>query len=135
MPKLPWKTVGEVDPGAECTVMGSRLPLRHYRHVLGFMRWTMKIRRQLAGTEGLLGYALDAQIGKKTFWTVSAWSGRDHLRRFDRADPHHEATEAIRPRMLPSTFVFWTATAKDLPIAWDEVRQRIEAAPGGAATP
>ena len=125
MPKLPWVTVTELDPDAEVTVMASRLPLRRYRHIPGFMAATLRIRRQLAAAEGLGGYALDAELMRKTFWTVSAWADREHLQRFERADPHHAATRTIRPRMEPSTFVFWTGKAGELPIGWDEVRRRI----------
>jgi hypothetical protein len=125
MPKLPWTEVGPVPPETEVTVMASRLPLRRHRHVPGFLAATLRIRRQLARAEGLVGYALDAQLTHKTFWTVSAWTDRDHLYRFDRAEPHQSATDAIRPRMQPSTFVFWSGTAADLPISWDQVRRRI----------
>jgi hypothetical protein len=125
MPKLPWVTVNQLDPDAEITVMASRLPLRSYRHIPGFMAAALRIRRQLASAEGLGGYALDAQLAKKTFWTLSAWTDSEHLHRFDSADPHHSATQAIRPHMEPSTFVFWTDKANSLPIGWDEARQRI----------
>jgi hypothetical protein len=125
MPKLPWTEVETVPPETELTFMASRLPLRHYRHIPGFMATTQRIRRQLAQSEGLVGYALEAQLLRKTFWTLSAWTGRDLLYRFHRADPHHAATEAIRPRMEPTSFVFWKGTAADLPLAWDEAYRRI----------
>ncbi len=87
----------------------------------------MQIRRQLAGTDGLVGYALDAKLLSKTFWTVSAWQSREALDRFSRANPHAVRVSAIRPHMRPSTFVFWTGRAGDLPINWAEVRRRIDA--------
>jgi hypothetical protein len=125
MPKLPWKTVTEVPPATEVTLMASRLPLRRHRSIPGFMGATLRIRRQLARSEGLVGYALDAQLVSKTFWTVSAWTGPETLGRFDQADPHRADKEAIRPRMLPTTFVYWTGKAGDLPVPWDEVHRRI----------
>jgi hypothetical protein len=57
--------------------MGSRLPLRSYRDIPAFLLWTLRIRRQLAGTAGVVGYALDAHLLRKTFWTVSAWTGAE----------------------------------------------------------
>jgi hypothetical protein len=131
MPKLPWKSVNQIDPRAECTVMASRLPLRRHWDIPGFLRLTMRIRGQLAGTDGLVGYALDAELFAKTFWTVSAWSDRDHLERFAGTDPHRTGTEAIHPKMLESTFVFWTATAADLPVDWADAKRRIDAARAG----
>jgi hypothetical protein len=134
VPALPWKTISTVDPDTEYTVMASRLPLRHYRHIPGFMRWTLRIRRQLARSSGLVGYSLDAHLLRKTFWTLSAWTARPELARFDGADPHRTATRTIAPRMLPTTFVTWTCRAADLPISWNEARRRIEAARTNAPT-
>lgn len=126
MPKLPWTTITEVDPATQVTVMASRLPLRRHRHVPGFLRSTLRIRRQLARSEGLVGYALDAKLVGKTFWTLSAWTDRPSLGRFDRADPHRGEVDATRPRMLPTTFVLWTTTAGELPVDWAEAVRRVE---------
>lgn len=132
MPPLPWTTISEVDADTATVVMASRLPLRSYRKVPGFLRRTLQIRKQLAHAPGLVGYALDAQLFRKTFWTVSAWTSREALEQFAGADPHHTATDSIRPDMLPTTFVFWTVPAGDLPIAWADVRRRVgERARGG----
>ncbi len=71
-------------------------------------------------------YALDAKLFEKTFWTVSAWRSREQLEAFAATDPHRRDVGKVRPNMDPTTFVFWTAKAGDLPIAWDEARRRIE---------
>lgn len=84
--------------------MASRLPLAHYRDVPAFLAATMAIRRQLADAEGLIGYALDADLLSKTFWTVSGWQSQAALDAFSRADPHKTRVTAIRPRMHPTTF-------------------------------
>ena len=128
MPPLPWTKVTDVEPNIDCTVMASRLPLESYRDIPRFLRWTLRIRRRLAHTPGLIGYALDAQLLRKTFWTVSAWTGRADLGRFDRSEPHAEAKGAIRPRIRPSTFVMWSSTTAELPVKWSDVRRRIEVA-------
>ncbi|MDQ4133599.1 MAG: DUF3291 domain-containing protein [Actinomycetota bacterium] len=125
MPALPWSRVSPAEPGAELTVMGSRLPLRSYRHIPGFMKWTLRIRSQLEHAEGLVGYSLDAHLLKKTFWTVSAWTSQAALDEFVRQNPHGAGMVAIRPHMQKSGFVFWTATPEDLPVDWDDVRRRI----------
>ena len=137
MPPLPWSRISTVDPGTEVTVVATRLPLRSYRHIPGFLRWTLRIRRQLAqgpsgpgsgaATSGLVGYSLDAHLLRKTFWTVSAWTGQAEIEAFVHQDPHAAGMVAIRPHMGESTFVFWTATAEDLPIRWADVRRRVEA--------
>ena len=134
MPALPWSRISTVEPGTELTVMASKLPLRSYRHIPSFLRWTMRIRGQLAHTPGLVGYSLDAHPLKKTFWTVSAWTGSAAMEEFVRQDPHAAGMTAIRPNMARSTFVFWTVQPDDLPLRWPDVRRRIEEkvrAPGG----
>lgn len=125
MPALPWFQASTADSGTELTVMASRLPLRAYRHIPGFLRWTMRIRGQLAGAPGLVGYSLDARLLRKTFWTLSAWTSREAIEAFVRMDPHEAAMTAIRPHMGEPTFAFWTATPQDLPLRWDEARVRI----------
>ena len=127
MPALPWKRIGEVAADAELTVMASRLPLHSGSRIPAFLSATMRIRRQLAEAPGLVGYALDAKLSDKTFWTVSAWRERELLEAFAATDPHRRDVNKIRPHMEPTTFVFWTATADELPITWDEVRRRIAA--------
>jgi hypothetical protein len=125
MPALPWSSHETVEPDTECTVMASRLPLRSHAKIPGFFAAMMRIRRQLAGATGLIGYALNAELAPKTFWTLSAWKSRQDLDQFARTDPHASDVGKIRPSMEPTTFVFWTARAGDLPISWDEVRRRI----------
>ncbi len=135
MPPLPWTKTSEVDADTETVIMASRLPLRSYYKVPGFLRRTLTIRRQLAHAPGLVGYSLDAQLFRKTFWTLSAWTSREALEAFARADPHRSATASIRPHMDPTTFTFWTARAADLPIPWPEVRRRINEANSSPSVP
>jgi hypothetical protein len=125
MPALPWKRNEAVDPDTEVTVMASRLPLRSHLRIPRFLTATLRIRRQLSAAPGLIGYALDAKLLDKTFWTVSAWQSREQLEAFAAADPHRRDVSKIRPQMEPTTFVFWSAKASDLPIGWNEVRSRI----------
>jgi hypothetical protein len=70
MPALPWRTISAPDRDREYVVMGSRLPLVRYRDLPGFLRATMLIRAQLARASGLTGYALDAHLAQKIFWTL-----------------------------------------------------------------
>lgn len=126
MSALPWFRVATAEPGTELTVMASRLPLRRYRHIPAFLRWTMRIRRQLSHTPGLVGYSLDARLLGKTFWTLSAWASRNALDTFVRTNPHEAAMVAIPPEMGNPTFAFWTAASEDLPVRWDNARRRID---------
>ena len=73
MPALPWLERQPIDPQRQYVAMASRLPLKSYRFIPGFMRDTMRIRRQLGQAAGLAGYTLNAGLARKTFWTFSVW--------------------------------------------------------------
>jgi len=128
MPALPWINVDTADHDADLTIIASRLQLRFHRHIPRFLWHTWLVHRRLARSPGLVGYSIEARLLGKTFWTVSAWANRSDLGRFDRSSPHRAAKKAIRPGMLPSTFVMWTCRPAALPITWREVRGRVEAA-------
>jgi hypothetical protein len=130
MPALPWIQNSEPDTDATYVVMASRLPLRSYRRIPSFIRATSRIRRQLATTEGLVGYSLDAKLLSKTFWTLSAWRDQEALDNFARADPHRSLTTAIRPHMKPTTFVTWTSTGSDVPVKWKTAREHVNRGAG-----
>jgi heme-degrading monooxygenase HmoA len=125
VPALPWTSRTTPDPDGTYVVMASRLPLRGYRYVPRFMAHAMKIRRQLAGADGLIGYALDAKLLRKEFLTVSVWTSKEALERFARADPHSTIIRTKRQRMRRSKFVFWTCAGSDLPIKWDVVAEHL----------
>ena len=127
MPALPWAKIVDPEPDREYVVMASQLPLARYRSIPSFLAATVAIRNQLAHAGGLIGYALDAHLLRKTFWTVSAWESQEALQRFNRNDPHHARVERIRPGMQPAAFVFWTTPGSRLPIAWDDARRRLHA--------
>jgi hypothetical protein len=126
MPALPWTSRTTPDPDATYVVMGSRLPLRGYRFVPRFLAHSMRIRRQLAGADGLIGYALNARLSHKEFWTVSVWQSRDELERFAAANPHAEIIRTKPERMGQSKFVFWTCVGHDVPIGWDVVAEHLD---------
>jgi hypothetical protein len=135
MPALPWKTFSPPDPARDYVVMASQLPLARYRDLPAFLSATMAIRAQLARASGLVGYALDAHLAQKTFWTVSAWDSQDALNAFSRADPHRRRVGVIRPRMRPTTFTFWTVSGADLPVSWTEARRHIADAEANGSGP
>jgi hypothetical protein len=128
MPALPWTSPSTPDPQATYVVMGSRLPLRGYRFIPRFLAHSMKIRRQLVTAEGLIGYALNARLAHKEFWTVSVWQAQDDLDRFASANPHATIIRTKPERMAQSKFVFWTCEGREVPIPWAAVAERLDAA-------
>jgi heme-degrading monooxygenase HmoA len=116
MPALPWVQPRAIDPTATYMAMASCLPLKRHRSITGFLRHTLAIRRQLAHADGLVGYALDAEIGKKTFWTFSVWETREDLEVFARSEPHRRIIEHLRPLMEQTRFEFFPLAAEALPL-------------------
>jgi hypothetical protein len=102
--------------------MASCLPLNKHRSVPGFFRDALTIRRQLATAEGLLGYALDAELAKKTFWTFSVWKSREHLDAFATSDPHRRIIQRLRPVMGESRFEFLSLAGNKLPMTWEQMK-------------
>jgi heme-degrading monooxygenase HmoA len=107
--------------------MASRLPLKRGRSIPGFLRDTLAIRRQLARAHGLVGYALDAQLGRKTFWTFSVWQDQASLDAFASSDPHHAITRRLRPLMDQTRFAFFQIPGSDLPLTWDQMKAPVQA--------
>jgi hypothetical protein len=120
MPALPWVKREAIDPSGTYVVMASLLPLQHHRSVPGFLRDVLVIRRQLALADGLVGYGLDAELTKKTFWTFSIWRTREHLDSFARSDPHNRIIGALRPLMGDSRFEFLSIAGDKIPRTWQE---------------
>ena len=127
MPALPWTSITEPDPDHKYVGFATRLPLTAHRYVPGFLRDTMRIRRQLAASPGLVGYALLAELRAKTFWTVSVWEDEPSLRAFAAAEPHREVTRRVPARMGQSVFRTFAVKGADVPLAWDDVRRRLAA--------
>ena len=121
MPALPWIQRQPLDPATTYVAMASRLPLRRHRAVPGFLRDTLRIRRQLATAPGLVGYGLKADLLAKTFWTFSVWEDQAALAAFARAEPHRQITQRLVPRMAPTRFATFTVAGDAVPTTWDDM--------------
>jgi len=128
MPALPWVERQPVHSDHDYIAMASRLPLRRHGSIPRFLRDTLRIRRQLAETPGLVGYRLNAKLVRKTFWTFSVWQDQASLDAFAASDPHRRITEQLAPRLHPSRFAFFAITGANVPLSWDAVIVRLDPA-------
>lgn len=135
MPALPWTQRQPVDPGRTYLAMASRLPLRRRRSTPGFLRDAMAIRRQLARAHGMVGYALDAELSRKTFWTFSVWEDQASLDAFAASDPHRAITRRLRPLMGQTRFEFFQIPGSDLPMTWDQMKASVRTQRSPNSTP
>jgi len=126
MPALPWAQRRSVEPGRTYVAMASRLPLKRRRSIPGFLRDALAIRRQLAGADGMVGYALDAELARKTFWTFSVREDQASLDAFASSDPHRAIIRRLRPLMGPTRFEFFPIPGSDLPLTWDQMKAPVQ---------
>jgi heme-degrading monooxygenase HmoA len=122
VPALPWVQRENIDPTVTYQAMASYLPLKRHRSIPGFLADALAIRLQLERTEGLVGYALDAELTSKTFWTFSVWKSQADLDAFARSDPHRKIIQRLRPRMDESRFAFFSLSGDTLPATRDEMK-------------
>lgn len=125
MPALPWVRNETPVAGEQYVTMASRLPLRSHLAIPGFLRDTLRIRRQLADAPGLVGYGLKADLLAKTFWTYSVWKDQDSLDAFARSDPHLQIVRRLRPRMGESRFSTATIDGERIPTTWAEMGEPV----------
>ncbi|MCG2621915.1 hypothetical protein LVY72_08285 [Arthrobacter sp. I2-34] len=121
-------TPGTPDPAGGCTVVAVCLRLRSYRDLPRLLYRMLPVRRRLRDAGGLLGYAFAFEPAAAAIWTVSAWSRRDCLARFEASAAHREAKLALRGVLRPSTVLVWDCSSGQLPPDWAEVRDREAAA-------
>lgn len=110
---LPWTTRAELQPGSEYLVIASHLPLERITATVRFFRAVSAIRKQLAGTNGLVGYTLRAKPLLRHYWTLSVWQDETALRAFMGTAPHASLMTALHPIMGPTKFLTWTIRASD----------------------
>lgn len=125
MPALPWKSFASPESDREYTALVSYLPLNKFRALPKFMRYTRQIQRQLAASEGLVGYSMDANVVGKEFWTLSVWEDAEALRRFVRHTPHDKVMKDLLPDMGQTEFVRWKAKGSSVPLDWGAAKERI----------
>jgi hypothetical protein len=125
MPALPWKSFATPENGREYTALLTYLPLSKWRAIPKFVRYTSQIRRQLAGSEGLIGYALDANVLNRDFWTLSVWENEESLRRFVQRNPHGRVMTDLLPDMGQTEFLPFKVNGSSIPPDWKDTKRRM----------
>jgi hypothetical protein len=121
----PWKSLAQVDKAREYLALLSYLPLRQYRKIPAFFRFTFQIQRQLAQSPGALGYSLRAKPWSRQFWTLSVWEDSAALMDFVRKVPHSESMKAMAPFMGRTKFERWRVLGSGIPLKWDDAVRRM----------
>jgi len=123
--KSPWKSLGELDPGREYLVLASSIPARKRSSTWHMFRGSRVVRKQLLGTDGVIGFSLLARPWTKQYATLSVWTSGDALDAFAATSPHREMMSALAPEMGPTKFVRWAIQGSDGRPGWDEALRRL----------
>jgi quinol monooxygenase YgiN len=102
-----------MEPGSDYLVMASHLPLKRISSAVRFFRGVSAVRKQLAATDGLVGYTLRAKPLARDHWTLSVWTDETALREFMRTPPHVQLMTSLKPIMGPTKFVTWRISTAD----------------------
>jgi nitrite reductase/ring-hydroxylating ferredoxin subunit len=125
VPALPWKSFATPESGREYPALLSRLPLKTFGAMPKFFRFVSGIRCQLAHSEGLIGYSLDAHPLPKEFGTLSVWEDREFLWRFVQRMPDSQAMRDLLPHMGETEFFHFEVNGSSVPPDWQETKRRM----------
>jgi hypothetical protein len=135
MPVTPWTSTATPAPDATVHVVVTEFHLPRMRDTLPFLRSTRQITASLREAEGLVGYALQARILRRTYRTVSAWRSPDDARRFARAGAHGRIAGTARAAEQPKAVARWDAPASETPPPWERVEEVLTATSSGVTSP
>jgi heme-degrading monooxygenase HmoA len=126
---LPWGAAARppADSGTPAFVMASKFELTSGWRSPAFLAQAIRAWRQARRSPGVLGVTLRAQLARRTYWTLSAWTDKASLYAFARAEPHRAIMRRTRPWAKTATFRYWTADAGQLTPdrLWAEAERRI----------
>jgi hypothetical protein len=124
MPALRWRSFRKAEPDREYLVLLSELPLKSYRALPRFLRFSRQVQRQLKMAPGLVGYSLLARLWRKQFWTLSVWEDEEALMDFVNAVPHRAVMHALQPDLGETQFLRWAIRGDAYPPSWDAALAR-----------
>lgn len=123
--KSPWKTMHQLEPGREYVVLASSIPPLSRSSTRRLFQGASAVRKQLARTEGVVGFSLLARPLRKQYATLSVWVDEDALSAFAGGSPHGELMTGLAPEMGTTKFVRWTITGSDGRPSWTDALQRL----------
>ena len=123
--RSPWKKIRDVEPDAEYLVLASTIPTKSLRSTWRMFRGASAVRRQLSGTEGIIGFSLLARPLRKQYATLSVWTDDAALDAFIHASPHTELMGTLATEMGPTHFERWTISGFQGRPSWSEALRRL----------
>jgi hypothetical protein len=103
----------------------TRLRVRSFRYLFGFIYYAQRSSRQARRTPGNLGVGL-LRDANRAFWTRTAWRDEASMRHFMLAMPHRQAMGKLAEWCDEASVVHWTQDSASLP-DWREAYRRMVA--------
>jgi hypothetical protein len=129
--RIPWRKLREPDRDHVYVVSVGVFVVDRARNVPAFVRHAARVRRVVHRTPGLVGYALMADLGLRTFTEMAAFESVHAMRRFAAGPVHAAAIRAMLPHIgAGSKIVSIELFGRDLPPGRDVAMAALEAAPG-----
>jgi heme-degrading monooxygenase HmoA len=106
--------VAPAPPPGPVVAAATYLPLSRWRYLFAFNRMASRVAAQLESTPGVVWFSIQAEFGRRTFWTLSVWKDRESIHRFLPAEPHASAMRRFSVWGAPEArFADW-----DSPSVW-----------------
>lgn len=116
----PWTAVAAPAGTREYLALISYLPLKRFRTIPRFLRYSGVVAKQLEGTRGLVGFSFRAKLVTREFYTLSVWEDEQALMDFVGTQPHLGTMGALRPHMTETKFVRWALKGSLVPPSWED---------------
>ena len=123
--KSPWKSLMALEPTREYVVLASSIPPRGMSSTMRLFNGASAVRKQLAATDGVVGFSLLARPVRKQYATLSIWVDEHALAAFSDSNPHRELMAKLAPEMGPTKFLRWTIHGSDGRPSWKEALERL----------
>jgi hypothetical protein len=123
--KSPWKSIKALEPDREYVVLASSIPPLSRSSTRRLFNGASAVRKQLASTEGVVGFSLLARPLRKQYATLSIWVDEGALTAFSDTSPHRDLMTGLSPEMGPTKFVRWTISGSDGRPSWSEALRRL----------
>lgn len=94
----------------------TRLRVRSWRYMPGFVWFTYRSKQQLGRSPGFVTGLL-ANAPSLTFWTTTAWTDEGAMRRYRDSDWHKRAMPKLLDWCDEASVARWTQNTPDLPTA------------------
>ena len=113
---FPWRAVEKVESERTYVALLGFLRLSGPHMLLPFVRFSVRIERQLRAGAGVRGFRTGADFFNLCFYHLSVWTDRSGIQAFTVAAPHVDAMTQLSGRLGQTVFRYWSVAGSELPL-------------------